>query len=194
MLWQNGSVISLGSLGGTYTNVAYDINNRSQVVGVSDLPGDTTAHAFFWEKGKMTDLGTLPGDFFSVAFAINGKGQVVGQSCDQNGNCRAFVWWNGVMTDLNALVSQSSSLYLYVANDINDLGEIVGQAVDPVTGIAPAFLATPTSAGEYDGAAAEQVSEAAGTKVKVVLPEKVLKSLQQRKGFRRFEFVPVTQE
>ena len=193
VLWQNGSVISLGSLGGAFSNVAYDINNRSQVVGLSDLPGDTTAHAFFWENGKMTDLGTLPGDSFSVAFAINIKGQVVGQSCDQNGNCRAFIWHDGVMTDLNALVSKSSSLYLYVANDINDLGEIVGQAVDPVRGTAPAFLATPTSAGEYSEAAAAQVGENAATKVKVVLPEKILRSLQ-RTGFRRFEVGPVAQE
>ena len=194
VLWQNGSVFSLGSLGGAFTNLAYDINNRAQVVGVSDLPGDTTAHAFFWEKGKMTDLGTLPGDFFSVAFAINVKGQVVGQSCDQNGNCRAFVWQNGVMTDLNALVSASFSLYLYVANDINDLGEIVGQAVDPVTGSAPAFLATPTSAGECGEAAAGRVGQGAAEKLKVVLPERVLKSLQQRKGFRRFELAPATRE
>ncbi|HEV2395687.1 MAG TPA: hypothetical protein VGS27_01935 [Candidatus Sulfotelmatobacter sp.] len=191
VLWQNGSVISLGTLGGAFTNAAYDINNRSQVVGVSDLPGDTTAHAFFWENGKMRDLGTLPGDFFSVAFAINVKGQVVGQSCDQNGNCRAFIWQNGVMTDLNALVSQSSSLVLYVANDINDLGEIVGQAVNPVTGIAPAFLAMPTPAGESVEADAGQVGGNAGIKAKVVLPEKVLRSLQQPKGFRRFEVVPV---
>lgn len=89
LLWQNGSVTYLGGLGGTFSNVAYDINNFGQVVGVSGLPGDATAHAFLWEKGTMTDLGTLPGDFLSVAFAINDGGQVVGQSCDQAGNCRA---------------------------------------------------------------------------------------------------------
>jgi len=192
VLWQNGSVISLGSLGGVFTNVAYDINNRGQVVGVSDLPGDTTGHAFLWENGKMTDLGTLPGDFFSVAYAINMKGQVVGQSCDVNGNCRAFVWQNGVMTDLNALVPPGSSFYLYTANDINDLGEVVGQAVDPVTGVAPAFSATPAVEVENSEARATQVSGDASTKV--ILPEKVRKRLQRQIGFRTFMPGPMKQQ
>jgi probable HAF family extracellular repeat protein len=49
-------------------------------------------------------LGTLPGDVSSGAKDINNKGQVVGQSCDINQNCRAFLWQNGMMTDLNTLV------------------------------------------------------------------------------------------
>jgi probable HAF family extracellular repeat protein len=49
----------------------------------------------------MTDLDTLPGDVFSVAFSINNKSQVVGESCDANFNCRAFLWQNGLMVDLN---------------------------------------------------------------------------------------------
>src|SRR6202030_2747774 len=99
------------------------INNRGQVVGFSDLPGDATFHAFFWENGVMTDLGTLPGDFSSLASGINNEGQVVSTSCDQNGNCRVFLWEIGVMTDLNGLISQGSSLYLRMASDINDRGE-----------------------------------------------------------------------
>jgi probable HAF family extracellular repeat protein len=47
VLWQKGSVIDLGSLGGAVGNDAFAINDRGQVVGVSDLPGDATAHAFY---------------------------------------------------------------------------------------------------------------------------------------------------
>lgn len=119
-------------------NAAFDINNRGQVVGLSDLPGDTTTHAFLWQNVVMTDLGTLPGDFASFAFGINDRGQVVGQSCDVNFNCRAFVWQDGVMTDLNELVSPGSSLYLMVGESINADGEITGIGFDQETGGVPA--------------------------------------------------------
>jgi probable HAF family extracellular repeat protein len=182
VLWQTGSAVTyLGSLGGTLSNVAYDINNSGQVVGVSGLPGDATAHAFLWENGAMSDLGTLPGDFLSVAFSINDNRQVVGQSCDQSGNCRAFVWQNGVMTDLNAVVSHRPSLYLISANDINDLGDIVGQAFDPSTGSAPAFLATPALDTNSSRDEAAQLS--GDTPPKVILPETVRKQLRQRRYF-----------
>ena len=188
LVWQNGSPTNLGSLGGAFTNVAYDINNRGQVAGVSDLPGDATGHAFLWENGEMTDPGTLPGDFFSAAFAINDNGQVVGQSCDQNGNCRAFLWQNGVMFDLNSLVPHLSSFYLYMANDINDLGAIVGEAFDPTTGSAPAFLATPTFEVGNTDAKAAQIGEAAPN---VIFPKNVRKSPLQQRSFRRFVAPPI---
>jgi hypothetical protein len=35
-------------------------------------------------------------------------------------------------------------LTLVFANDVNDRGEIAGEAFDPVTGETPAFLAIPT--------------------------------------------------
>jgi probable HAF family extracellular repeat protein len=146
LLWQNGSVMptDLGSLGGMMNNVAFAINGGGQIVGSSGMPGDATAHAFLWQNGVgMKNLGTLSGDYASVAFGINDNGQVVGESCPQKGNCRAFVWQNGVMTDLNTLIPSGSTVRLLVANDINNEGQIVGQAFDPNTGNAPAFLAIP---------------------------------------------------
>lgn len=146
VLWQGGTVTDIGNLGGVAWNTPTAINNRGQIVGFSDLPGDESGavnfHAFLWTRsGGIQDLGTLPGDVFSLAFGINDRGQVVGQSIGASGS-RAFLWEDGVMTDLNTRVPLGS-LDLVYANDINSSGEIAGGAFDPKTGEAPAFLATP---------------------------------------------------
>jgi probable HAF family extracellular repeat protein len=180
VLWQNDSVIDLGNLGGLLNNVAYAINDRTQVVGASDLPGDTTSHAFVWQNGVIADLGTLPGDFLSAAFSINDVGQVVGQSCDVTFNCRAFIWENGTMTDLNTLTLPGSSLYLVSVADINSRGEIVGTAVDQSSGEPLAFLAIPV---------ADSAAQRNGDSIpKVARPENVRKLLQQRLGLRAVRF------
>jgi probable HAF family extracellular repeat protein len=150
-----------------------------KIVGQSDLPGDTTTHAFLWtHDGGMQDLGTLSGDVSSVGFGINSKGQVVGNSCDASGNCRAFLWENGVMTDLNTLVCPGTSLYLTTGNDINAKGEIAGEAYDPNTGDTPAFLAVPSNGKGH--------CEAGSSAERKATPENVREHLRQRRGFGRF--------
>ncbi len=146
VLWENGSAIDIGNLGGAAWNTPAAINNRGEVAGFSDLPGDDpnhpNFHAFRWtRRGGIEDLGTLPGDRLSLAFGINEGGQVVGQSIGGSGS-RAFLWENGVMVDLNALVPPGSPFLIY-ANDVNDAGRIVGQAYDRSTGEFFSFVAVP---------------------------------------------------
>lgn len=144
VIWRSGMPVELVGLGGRFNNAATDINNRGQVVGMSDLPGDAVTHAVLWQNGSTLDLGTLPGDTFSYAWAISKNGKtILGQSCDANGNCRGFLWQNGVMTDINTLVPADSSLIIIDANDINGAGDITGQAFDPVTGEMPAIELIP---------------------------------------------------
>src|SRR4051794_40810187 len=45
ILWENGTAIELGTLGGSYS-YAQGINESGQVVGAAALPGNTTRHAF----------------------------------------------------------------------------------------------------------------------------------------------------
>jgi len=149
VIWRNGSPTYLGGLGGSYGNLANSINNQRQVVGQSDLIGDTTFHAFLWtEDHGLRDLGTLPGDSASTANSINDHGQVAIQSCDANFNCRAAIWQDGVMTDLNTLIPADSPLFLLFANSINSRGQIVGAALDRTTGATIPFLATPCDQNE----------------------------------------------
>jgi probable HAF family extracellular repeat protein len=184
VIWQNGTATDLGNLGGTTNNHPQYINNPGQVVGYSNLPGDTTTHAFLWQKGVMTDLGTLPGDFASFGEAINEVGEVGGYSCDINFNCRAFLWQNGVMTDANALIPVSSPLFLLDVLSINSRGEIVGDALEISTGETHGYLAIPSQGGAASEIVAPAASNEAGRSPKVVLPENVRRMLRQRLGHR----------
>ncbi len=149
VLWdENGQITRLGNLGAPWWNTPTAINQRGDVVGFAGDPaypeGDYL-HAFIWTKNEgIRPLGALPGHVHSEAYGINERRQVVGLSCDANfADCRAFIWDNGVMKDLNKLEKSGSSAHLERAKDINDRAEITGRAVDPVTGVRTAFLAEP---------------------------------------------------
>ena len=158
-MWKDGEVLrSLPTLGGNYWNTPMDINNRDDVVGFSDLPGDgptiaqANFHAFFWSarpfacNGKTVtgtcDLGALDFQGLSEALGVNDRDQVVGVSFPIG---HAFLWENGTMTDLNKLVVSGTTLILTDAQDINDRGEITGAATDPSTGATVAFKAIPVN-------------------------------------------------
>jgi probable HAF family extracellular repeat protein len=173
VLWENGSATDLGNLGGEMINDAASINNRGEVVGASELAGDTncslitlagcTIHPFLWTKETgMQDIGTVGSDVLALPAGmggINNPGQVVGESCDSTGNCRAFLWQNKKMTDLNTLIPADSPLYLLFAFGINDAGEIAGLALQTSTGDVHAFLATPCDLNYADAACCKDDTE-----------------------------------
>jgi probable HAF family extracellular repeat protein len=119
------------------------INEDGRAVGVAFLPGDTVFHATLWKHvGEMTDLGTLGNDPCSYATGINAVGQVVGNSTDCKSNFRAFLWEDGSILDLNALIPPGSALHLGNLYTINDHGEIAGEG-DDSSGNGHAFLLIP---------------------------------------------------
>jgi probable HAF family extracellular repeat protein len=144
VLWDpDGSVTDLGNLGGTTVNVAAGINNQGEVVGGSLSSKDGNLHAFLWTKDTgIQDLGLLGADVVTAPTWINNNGQAVGGSCPATGNCRAFLWQDKVLTDLNTLIPADGPLYLLFAFAINDSGEIVGQAMTK-SGELHAFRASP---------------------------------------------------
>jgi probable HAF family extracellular repeat protein len=183
LLWENGKATDLGNLGGQTGqaggNAGYDVNNRSEVVGGSDLAGDTTFHAFLWtRKTGMQDLGTLSGDVASNAISINDGGSVVGVSLDPNFNPRAFLWEKGVMTDLNTLVVGDSPLYLLTGCSVNSRGEITGLGLTS-SGEIHTYLAVP----KHDAEIGQITSH--GVVSRRILSDDARKLLQQQLRFGR---------
>jgi probable HAF family extracellular repeat protein len=183
LLWEKGKATDLGNLGGKTGqaggNIALDINIQGQVVGNSDLPGDTTFHAFLWTWGTgMQDLGTVSGDVASVSISINDGGSVVGASLDANFNPRAFLWEKGLMTDLNTLIPADSPLYLLTGCSINSRGEITGLGLTS-TGEIHTYLARPT----HRVATSESTSP--GAIGRRILNDDARKLLQQQLRFGR---------
>jgi len=181
VLWENGMPTDLGSLGGSEWNTPTAINKNGDIVGFSDLPGDENGlnfHAFLWTaSGGMEDLGALPGHAISEALGINDRGLIVGESCVDATftDCKAVIWHNKIIADLNTLVPRGS-MTLVFANDINSSGEIAGGAFDPTTEQSPAFLAVPTLAGAPP-VATGNVSPS------IILPRSARRQLLQRLPF-----------
>jgi probable HAF family extracellular repeat protein len=120
-LWEGGHMIDLGSFGGT-SGFGLAVNNRGQIIGQSNLPGDSTAHAFLWDRNTLKDLGTLGGTFSSPAWLID-AGEVVGVATVQDDQAfLAFLWKEGVITNLGAVDGDSCS----AANSINAKHQVVG--------------------------------------------------------------------
>ena len=182
VLWDDGSVTSLGGLGGTMGK-AGAINDRGEVAGFSSLPGDSSVHSFLWTKQTgMQDLGTLGSDYLGDPAGINNNTQVVGGSCDMSGNCRAFFWEKNELSELNDLISPDSPLYLIYALGINDAGEIVGFAMQKSTGDIHAYVAHPVRGKSGSAAASPTVITTSGP---ATLPENIRTLLRQRVPFGR---------
>lgn len=190
VMWQNGEVIDLGSLGGAGWNTPMAINDAGAVVGFSDLPGDDNAQApnfqaFLWTAAHgMKNLRTLPGDVFSEALGINAQGQIVGLSASAGfASSRAVVYQNGAWVDLNSLIPADSGLSLLVAGDIDDRGEIAGQALDQSSGDTVGFVAIPVhQGGNRAGTTTAAPAAASAGAQQVTLPESVRQQLLRRLG------------
>jgi probable HAF family extracellular repeat protein len=122
-LWQDGKMLDLGTLGGTFGVVSV-LNSRGQVAGVSNLAGDTASHPFLWDGEKLIDLGSFGGTFTEV-MSMNDAGDVVGRmNLAGDDKWRGFLWHDGALTDLGTLDKCTT------AWGINNRGQVVGSSGD----------------------------------------------------------------
>jgi probable HAF family extracellular repeat protein len=144
VLWDGDTVTEIPNLGGDEWNTPTAINERGDVAGFSDHPGDVITEAFLWTpEGGLRALEFLYDDHtLSEAFGMNEGRQIVGLSC--GAECRAFLWQDGAMLDLNELIAPDDGVLLTHAMDINDDGVITGRALIKATGERVTFVATPT--------------------------------------------------
>lgn len=142
-LYSNGSATDLGTFGGTNAK-ATGINDSGKVVGWSNTASNAK-HAFLYSGGVMTDIGTLAGGH-TEANGINNAGQIVGFSAAANiyGQA-AFIYQNGVMTNLNSLIDPSSGWTLIDAYAISNTGYIVGSAINYNGTVGAAVILTPAA-------------------------------------------------
>ena len=160
VLWKDGQIINLGSLGG-YEGGTSQANSRGQVAGVTTnavpdpfsivyavfngFSNGTQTRAFLWdEKRGMQDLGTLGGPDAVAAF-INEGGQVAGASyTTSTANAGEFptqdpfLWENGKMIDLGTLGGTSG-----FSGGLNNRGDICGISNTLGDQTAHVFLWTP---------------------------------------------------
>lgn len=125
-IWERGKGMrDLGGFGGTCTE-AVGLNNRGQVVGSSNLPGDAFNHAFLWEHGSIQDLGGSLGGNNTGVSAINEHGQVVGAASLLGDSLFHATLWKkvGHITDLGVIGSDTCSF----ASSINAKGQVVGDS------------------------------------------------------------------
>lgn len=163
-VWSGGVMTSLGLAGGESSH-ANAINDAGQVVGHHwiryfdrtfgewiDAPIPT-----LWESGRATDLY-----WDGYGYGINAASQVVG--------AWAFLWQNGVVQDLNALIGDRRGLILYEPFDISDAGQIAGIASREDDSRLVACLLTPSrlpSTYRVSGTVTEGITGLAGVLVSI---------------------------
>ncbi len=194
VVWEDDTVIPLDDLGVGAWNTPTSINQKDEISGFVNQPGATVTglrpRAVLWTRNSTSDseeydmhqLPMLSGDTRSFAWSVNNHGQVAGQSYGGPSGSRAVIWNNGIVTDLNTL-TPPGSLLLVFANDINDRGEITGQAYDPDTGELLPFLAIPPVGGFESALSAAQGRVAP----KGTVPEKMLKRALHRFGINEVD-------
>lgn len=124
----DGSSISLLRTPASTSSRAEAISSNNRITGSQSMDGNV--RAFVTDSlGVVSDLGTL-GGLNSTGLGVNALGQVVGWSQRANGTQTAFLYSNGVMSDINAMLTQSGSWVIQSALAINESGIILASAMN----------------------------------------------------------------
>jgi probable HAF family extracellular repeat protein len=141
VLWKEGQILDLGTLGAGTESLAAYVNDAGQVIGFSTINTEPDpvgfagfpTHTFIWQNGHKRDIGTLGGNdsFTDSSCSHPQEGMVVGQSSTSTTlnsdtglpTFDPFVWDHGKMTDLGTLGGTFG-----FAHCINGRHQIIGQS------------------------------------------------------------------
>jgi probable HAF family extracellular repeat protein len=135
-LYSDHLVTDLGTFGGA-DGIVTAINDSGQMAGSygTEPEADYAERlAFIYTGGRIVNLGSLGGKV-TIAADLNNSAQVVGSSQTRGGECHAFIYSAGALTDLGTLRGGTQSF----AYGINKSGQVVG-ASDSVASRLHAFL------------------------------------------------------
>ncbi len=167
VMWEDDTILDLGTLAGTSKSIGREINDNGQLVGVSYVKSSKYS-GFIYEDGVMSGIGSLGSiPDWTSANAINNKGQIVGYSKTTDGQIHAFLYEYGIITDLGTLGGKTSEAW-----GINNTGMIVGWA-ETAEGEVHAALWMPSP----DGIAVTRIRAAIAEKVETL--EKIDAALEK---------------
>lgn len=127
VLWRGRRQADLGRVVPGYSNAeAYAINLFGDVVGETWTTPRARDNGFIRRNGRTVVFPNLPDSRRGTPFVVNNGGLAAGSRGPISPVARATLWRNGQPVDLNAVVPPDSGWTLYIAEDVNDLGQIVG--------------------------------------------------------------------
>jgi uncharacterized membrane protein len=154
VVWDHGVPRRLPDLGGVAWDTPMSLNRAGDVVGFlnrSEADGIAFRPLPVWwtRHGRLRQLGLPAGYAFGQALGINARRQIVGVAIPAGADGRpdssrgvAVLWSKGVPQVLEDLVPDDRYT-LITAGDINNRGQVTGEALDTVTGKNVAFVASP---------------------------------------------------
>lgn len=151
VIWESdGSVTDLGTLSGATYSYATGINNSGQVTGYSNTSNGQ--RGFLWDENNgMVDIGLPNSEAHRVVpQAINDNGTIVGyyDAYDSNNQWyRGAFTWNEIdgFTDYLGFGQATTNNMNVIPRDINNNGQIVGDAYNLVDHENGAFFFDPVS-------------------------------------------------
>ncbi|HKF50660.1 MAG TPA: hypothetical protein VKB38_25070 [Terracidiphilus sp.] len=124
VIWDDGKVEALPTLGNDSSGAAYGINSRGQAVGQSGICGGAI-HAVLWDGDTVVQLPDIGAG--GRGYGINDHGQIVGFVLSPTSPALYGAYWqNGALTNLGTLPGD----YAALATGINNRGQVVGSTFD----------------------------------------------------------------
>lgn len=138
VIFENGETIRLLEDDDLLPNIANGINNNGYIVGYQAVRSTRTSNRMFIYNRNTDDFVFSDGFFINSSTtprAINNNNIVVGDAESEAGQGvrqrSGFVYDidNDTFSDINELVTCDSGYNIFALNDINDSGEIIGDAL-----------------------------------------------------------------